>query len=130
MSMNDPLASALSRIMNCEKIGKKEVEVKPISKMIKRVLDIMNENNYIGTYKEVEDGKGNLVIVNLLGRINDCKVIKPRYSVTMDTYEKFEKRFLPAQGFGILIVSTPKGIMIHTQAKEKLSGGRLIAYCY
>ncbi|MBN1386759.1 30S ribosomal protein S8 [Candidatus Woesearchaeota archaeon] len=128
--LNDPLANALSRIMNCERIGSKEVEVKPHSKVIKKVLEIMNENGYIGTYKEVEDGKGNFLVVNLLGKINKCNVIKPRYAVKLGDYEKFETRFLPAQDFGILIVSTPKGIMTHIQAKEKMLGGRMLAYCY
>jgi small subunit ribosomal protein S8 len=48
----------------------------------------------------------------------------------MDEYEKFEKRFLPAKGVGVLIVSTIKGIMTHEEAKGKTLGGRLIAYCY
>ena len=71
-----------------------------------------------------------MLVVNLLGRINNCNVIKPRYSVTLDTYTKFEKRYLPSNNFGILIVSTPLGIMTHTKAKEIKSGGKLLALCY
>ena len=57
-------------------------------------------------------------------------VIKPRYAVKSDEYEKFEKRYLPAQGMGILIVSTSKGMMTQVQAREQRLGGRLIAYVY
>ena len=128
--LNDTLATALSAILNLEKIGKKECVIRPSSKIIKTVLKIMNENNYIGSFNEVVMQKGNMLKVNLLGNINKCGAIKPRYSVKKDGYEKFEKRYLPAKDFGIIFVSTPKGIMSHIEAKKKNMGGRLIAYCY
>jgi small subunit ribosomal protein S8 len=130
MTMNDPLASALSHILNCERLGRDVAFVKPASGMIKKTLQLMNEAQYVGEAQETQDNKGGFLKVHLLGRINSCGVVKPRYSVKVSTYEKFEKRFLPAKGFGILIVSTPEGLMTHTEAKEKKLGGRLIAYCY
>lgn len=128
--LNDPLANALSGMLNNEKIGKQGYLVKPISKIIKEVLGVLKNEHYIGDFKEVEDGKGGFIKVNLLGQINKCGVIKPRYAVKSNGFEKFEKRYLPARGFGILVVSTPLGIMTHQQAKEKDTGGRLLAYCY
>jgi len=128
--LNDTLATALSAILNKEKIGKKECIVRPSSKIIKAVLKIMNENNYIGSFEDVVTAKGNLLKVNLLGNINKCGAIKPRYSVKKNEYEKFEKRYLPAKDFGIIFVSTPRGIVTHTEAKKKNIGGRLIAFCY
>lgn len=128
--LNDPLASALSGILNNEKLGKEGYLVKPISKIIKEVLGVLKDEHYIGDFKEVEDGKGGFAKVNLIGQINKCGVIKPRYAVKNKDFEKFEKRYLPARSFGILIVSTPLGIMTHQQAKEKDVGGRLLAYCY
>jgi small subunit ribosomal protein S8 len=128
--LNDPLANALSVILNSEKIGKSECMIKPISKLIKEVLKVMKENGYIGEFKEVEDGKGGYIKINLLGMINKCGVIKPRYSSEKDNYEKFEKRYLPAKDIGIIFVSTTEGIMTHYAAKKKGIGGRLLAYCY
>ncbi len=128
--LNDTLATALSAILNREKIGNKECVIRPSSKMIKEVLKIMNDNNYIGSFEEIVTSKGNLLKVNLLGNINKCGAIKPRYSVKGNEYEKFEKRYLPAKDFGIICVSTSKGITTHTEAKKKNLGGRLIAYCY
>ncbi|MEM3026452.1 MAG: 30S ribosomal protein S8, partial [Thermoproteota archaeon] len=43
---------------------------------------------------------------------------------------KFEKMFLPAFNVGLLIVSTPQGLMTHSEAKSRKIGGRLIAYVY
>ena len=130
MTLNDPLANALSTILNSDKVGKKEVLIKPTSNMIKRILQLMQDNKYVGAFIETEDTKGNYLTLNLLGNINSCSVIKPRHAVNKDEFEKFEKRFLPAKNFGMLIVSTPEGIMTHTEAKEKKIGGKLLAYCY
>ena len=130
MALNDPLASALSTILNGEKNGKAQVEIKPVSNVIKRMLDLMKESHYIGSYEEVKDGKGNFLRVTLIGKINKCGAIKPRFPVQTADYEMFEKRFLPAKDFGIILVSTSQGIMTHLQSKKKNIGGKLIAYCY
>lgn len=130
MSQNDPLSSTMSKLFNYEKVGKKECTVKPISNIIKKVLDILNTEGYLGKYEEVDDGRGKYLKISLLGNINKCGAIKPRFAVTVDNYEKFEKRYLPAKDFGLLIVSTSQGMMTHNQAKEKGLGGKLIAYCY
>lgn len=130
MSLNDPLANALSKVLNLEHVGKKECTIKPVSKVIKKVLDIMNEEGYIGKYEEVDDGRGNFIKLQLLGSINKCGAVKPRFAVTIDNYEKFEQRFLPAKDFGILIITTSQGMMTHYKAKEKKIGGKLLAYCY
>lgn len=128
--MNDTLSNALSKILNAERIGRSSCEIRPSSKVIKRALTLMNDSLYIGSFKEVKDGRGNVLQINLIGMVNKCGAIKPRWSVKKDEFEKFEKRYLPAKGFGILIVSTVNGIMTHTEAKEKGLGGKLIAYVY
>jgi small subunit ribosomal protein S8 len=128
--LNNPLANVLSYINNHEKLGRKEIVVGNNSKFIRQVLSILNENNYLGEYKEIEDGKGKLLAINLIGAINKIGVITPRFNVKKDNYEKFEKRYLPAKDFGVMIVSTSKGLMTHMQAKGQGLGGRLVCYCY
>ncbi len=130
MSLNDPLANALSVINHREKAGKKQCRIKPTAKIIKRVFAIMKENRYLGEFKEIDDGRGGFMQVQLIGAINGCGVIKPRFAIRKDEFTKFEKRYLLAKDFGMLIISTPKGMMGHAQAKKLNCGGRLIAYCY
>ena len=130
MSLNDSLSNVLSLINTNERVGRKEFLTKSNSKVIKKVLSIMQEHKYLGEFEELKDSKGDLLKINLLGSINKTGVIKPRFSVKKETYEKFEKRFLPAKDFGILIVSTPQGMMAHAEAKKKALGGKLICYCY
>src|SRR3989344_3193088 len=128
--LNDPLANTMSLILNSEKIGKSECISKPVSKVVREVLRLMKENGYIEDFREVEDSRGNYILIKLNGSINKCNVIKPRYNVKNNDFEKFERRYLPAKDFGLILVSTPKGIMIHNDAKANKSGGRLLAYCY
>ncbi len=128
--LNDPLAAALAKIMNAEKVGKREVVIRPASKMIKTILNIMNERNYLGTFEEVDDGKGGYLRVYLTGNINQCGVIKPRFSTKFRDVEKWEKRYLPAKDFGVIFITTPTGVTTHYSAKEKQTGGRLLAYVY
>jgi small subunit ribosomal protein S8 len=126
----DTLANALTIIMNAEKTGKSECVIKPASKQIREVLKIMKDNGYIGDYEFIEDNRGGILKVKLIARINKCGVIKPRFSYTLNEIEKFEKRYLPSKDFGMMIVSTNKGMMTHIEAKNKNLGGVLIAYVY
>lgn len=128
--LNDPLANVMSLILNTESTGKSECLIKPVSKVIRQLLKVMKENGYIGESKETDDSRGNYIKLDLIGSINKCGVIKPRYSVKKNDFEKFERRYLPAKDIGILFVSTPRGIMTHYDAKSKKTGGRLLAYCY
>lgn len=130
MSLNDTLANALSLILIDEKAGRKESAIKPSSKIIKKVLEIMKENSYVGDFEEMKDAEGIALKLNLLGNINKCGVIKPRHSIKKDEFERFEERYLLARDMGILIVSTSAGIIPHTEAKKKNIGGKLLAYCY
>jgi len=126
---HDTLADVLSTIKNAERIGKKDC-VTPSSKLSKEVLKIMQKQGLIGVFEFIDDGKAGKFKVQLKNRVNDCNVIKPRYSVGVDEFEKWEKRFLPARGFGILIISTTKGLMTHEEAKKQHFGGKLLAYAF
>lgn len=126
----DPLADALSTIKNHEEIRKREVTINPSSSLIGDVLEVMEEEDYIGDFEFVDDGRGGKFKVELRGNINDCGVIKPRFSVQAGDFEKWEKRYLPAAGFGILAVSTSRGVISHEVAKEEGLGGRLLAFVY
>jgi small subunit ribosomal protein S8 len=126
----DPLANALSVIENYERARKREVIISPASKLIGQVLRVMQQEGYIGEFEFIDDGKAGKFKVQLIGKINECGAIKPRHAVKREEYEKWEKRYLPAAGFGILVLSTPKGVMTHKQAREQGIGGRLLAYVF
>ena len=126
----DPLANALSKIQNHERARKREIVLSPASKLINEVLRIMQAEGFIGEFEFIDDGKAGKFKVALQGKVNGCGVIKPQYSTKRDEYEKWEKRYLPAAGFGVLVVSTQQGVMTHKKAMELGLGGRLLAYVY
>ncbi|MEW6328940.1 MAG: 30S ribosomal protein S8 [Candidatus Micrarchaeota archaeon] len=127
---NDPLSDALNTIKTHEIVGKRECVIKPASKLIREVLFIFQKHNYIGEFEFVDDGKSGSFRVQLLGRINKCSTINPRFAVKKEQWSKWEQRYVPSKDFGVLIVSTPLGLMTNADAKEKKIGGRLIAYVY
>jgi len=128
--LNDPLSDAMSAIKNAEQKGKRECIIKPASKLIGGVLKVLKEEGYIKEFEFIEDGKAGIFKVTLNGIINDCGVIKPRYPVKYTELEKWESRYLPARDFGILILTTTKGIISQKKAKKDNIGGKLLAYAY
>jgi small subunit ribosomal protein S8 len=127
---HDPLNDAICKIRNAERTGKGECTVNPNSKMLLNVLKIFQTRGYVGELEVVDNRRGGEIKVRLVRQINSCGVIKPRFPFKNEEISLWEKRYLPAQGFGLLIVSTPKGLMSHDEAKEQGLGGRLIAYAY
>lgn len=127
--LHDPLADVLSTIKNAERVGKNSC-VTRASNVVKSILQIMQEQGYVGAFEFIDDGRGGKFKIELRGKIIDCNVIKPRYSVKVDEFEKWEKRYLPAREFGLLILSTSKGVIEHKKAKQTKTGGKLLAYVY
>ncbi|UCH56745.1 MAG: 30S ribosomal protein S8 [Candidatus Bathyarchaeota archaeon] len=130
MRMMDPLVNALNTILIHEERHKKECIICPASNLVGRVLRIFQTRGYIGEIEFIDDGRQGKFRVQLFGRINDCKAVQPRYSVKEKGIEKYEKRFLPSRNLGILILSTPNGVITHEEAKEQNTGGRVLAYVY
>lgn len=121
----DTVADALNNIMNANRAGKKDVEIKRHSKLLTSTLAIAKLKGYIKNYK-VDGTKLNVEI----GKLNGCNSIKPRFMVHVDEIEKYISRYLPARNLGVLIISTSQGLMTHQTAMEKNIGGSLIAYFF
>jgi len=129
----DPLANTLASIYNAELRAKKEVVTWPASKLILNVLKVLQREGYIGEFEYIDDGRWGKIRIQLLGRINRIGVIKPRFSVKYNDLVNppgWLRKFLPAYNIGILIVSTPQGVLSHKEAIQRKIGGVLVAYCY
>ncbi|MFQ5647740.1 MAG: 30S ribosomal protein S8 [Candidatus Aenigmatarchaeota archaeon] len=126
---HDILSDVFCTIKNSESIGKRECTV-PASNMVKAVLGIMKQHKYIGDSTFIDNGRGGIFKVKLLGRINNCNAVRPRFSATKGEFTKFEKRYLPAADVGILIVSTSKGVMDQKRAEKENTGGKLLGFVY
>ena len=120
----DIISDTLNQIMNAKRAKKDSVKVKRHSKILVGILDLAKERGYIESYKV--SGRDLEIKFNL----NECRAIKPRFTVQVKDMDKYVRRYLPARNFGMMIVSTSSGLMTHEDAQEKNIGGSLIAYFY
>lgn len=128
--MSKIITETLSAIKNAETMSKSTVVKRPISKLLLNLLAIAKREGYIKEIESNADSKGGIVTIHLNHKINNIGVISPNFPVKYFDLEKYEKRFLPAAGFGVLILTTSKGLVTNKEAKEKKMGGKLLAYIY
>ncbi|CAG9991542.1 unnamed protein product [Clonostachys byssicola] len=124
------LSDALENINNAEKAGKRQVLLRPSSKVIVKFLEIMQQNGFISEFEEIDDHRGGKIVVQLNGRLNKCGVISPRFNVKLSEIEKWTVRLLPARQFGHVVLTTSAGIMDHQQARRKHVSGKIIGFFY
>ena len=100
MVLMDSLANALKSINNAEKRGKRQVLLRPSSKVGVRFLTVMMKHGYIGEFEVVDDHRGGKIVVNLTGRLNKVGVISPRFDIGIRDIEKWTNNLLPSRQFG------------------------------
>ncbi|BFI73342.1 30S ribosomal protein S8 [Nanoarchaeota archaeon] len=124
--MVDIINDFFAHATNCINVGKREVEFNYYNKLLLNILEKLKEYKYVEEYKI--DGKK--IIVRFSDTFNFGKAIKPRFPVSYKEIDKYEKRFLPARGFGLLLVSTNKGAKTNEECKKEKIGGVLVALVY
>jgi len=124
------LADALKSINNAEKRGKRQVLLRPSSKVIVKFLKVMMKHGYIGEFEIVDDHRGGKIVVNLTGRLNKCGVISPRFDVKLRDMESYLANLLPSRQFGFLVFTTSGGIMDHEEARRKHLGGKILGFFF
>ncbi|CAM9373322.1 unnamed protein product [Discosporangium mesarthrocarpum] len=105
------LADTLKTIANAEKRGKRQVLIRPCSKVVVKFLQVMQKNGYIGEFEIVDDHRAGKIVVELTGRINKCGVISPRFDMTLKETENWVNNLLPARGVSQL-QCPPQALMI------------------
>ena len=124
------LSDALKNIYNAEKRGKRQVLLRPSSRVIVKFLQVMQKHGYIGEFEIVDDHRGGKIVVNLNGRINKCGVISPRFDIPLDGYVQWANNLLPSRQFGHMIMTTTFGIMDHEEARRRGTGGKILGFVY
>ncbi|GAA5809897.1 ribosomal 40S subunit protein S22A [Mucor flavus] len=124
------LQDCLKNINNAEKRGKRQVLVRPSSKVIVKFLTVMQKHGYIGEFEIIDDHRSGKIVIQLNGRINKCGVISPRFNIKLGEIEKWTANLLPARQFGYIILTTAAGIMDHEEARQKHAGGKVLGFFY
>ena len=132
MQITDPIADLLTRIRNANSSKHETVDV-PASNMKKAIVDILDKEGYIKSYKVIEDGKQGVIRINLKYGPNHEKVISGLKRVSkpgLRFYAGADELPRVLKGRGIAIVSTSKGIMTDKQARKANIGGEVLAFIW
>ena len=124
------VAIALKNIVNAERKGKRQVLLRPVSKVLIKFLRLMQRKGYIGEFEVIDDHRSGKIVVELLGRINKCGVISPRFDVPLKKVEQWTNNILPSRQFGFLVLTTTYGMMDHEEAKKRQTGGKILGFFY
>lgn len=132
MSMSDPLGDMLTRIRNA--LGRKKSKVvTPASKLRARVLDVLQNEGYIRGYNQVDFDNGKSEIEIELKYYDGAPVIRNISRVSKPGRRVYVSvKAIPqvANGLGIAILSTPKGVMADHEAREQNVGGELLCHIF
>jgi small subunit ribosomal protein S8 len=128
MSVSDPIGDMLTRIRNA--VGRKKTKVTtPASKLRARVLDVLQSEGYIRGYSQSEFVNGKAEIEIELKYYEGVPVIREISRVSKPgrrVYVSVKSIPQVANGLGISILSTPKGVMADHEAREQNVGGELL----
>ncbi|MDP5171673.1 MAG: 30S ribosomal protein S8 [Bacteroidia bacterium] len=129
----DPISDFLTRVRNAQAAGHKIVEI-PASNLKKEITRVLHEQGYILKYKFVEDGpQGSIKIALKYDRASKKPAISKIVRVSkpgLRKYSKVNKMPRVLNGLGVVIMSTPSGVMTAKSAKAHNVGGEVLCYVY
>ena len=128
MAVNDPLGDMLTRIRNAQLRRRPKVST-PASNIRARVLDVLAEEGYIRGYTRIEQKGSHPEFEIELKYFNGQPAIKEIRRVSTPgrrVYSPVRDLKSVANGLGVAILSTPKGVMSDSRAKEENVGGEII----
>ncbi len=128
MSVNDPLGDMLTRIRNAQMRKKGKVST-PGSRLRANVLDVLEQEGFIRGYSSTDLGNGRTEFDIELKYFDGQPVIKEIQRVSKPgrrVYSAVDQMPRVANGLGITIMSTPKGVMADHAAREHNVGGEVL----
>ena len=128
MSMTDPLGDMLTRIRNGQR-AKKNAVIAPASKFRATVLDVLKREGYIRGFNEYEVRPGIRELKIELKYFEGEPVIRQISRVSKPGRRVYSGiKDLPRvyNGLGISILSTPRGVMSDTEARDANVGGEVL----
>ena len=132
MSLTDPLGDLLTRIRNGQRANKSAI-VSPASKLRVNVLDVLKREGYIRGYSSVETRPGVAEITVELKYHEGQPVISEIQRVSKPgrrVYSKISDLQRVANGLGISILSTPRGVMSDAEARTQHVGGEVLCQVF
>jgi len=132
MSLNDPISDYFTRIRNATKARHSKVDI-PGSNMIKSLSQILQQEGYIKSFTTIDDDKQGIVRIYLRYDENQKSIISGIRRVSrpgLRRYTKVDSIPRVMNGLGVVILSTPKGILTDKQAKKERVGGEVLGFVW
>ena len=129
--MTDPISDLLTRIRNGQQVRKAKV-VCPHSKIKEAILKVLKEEGFIRGFELSEDEKGKILEISLK-YFEGEPVIKEISRVSkpgMRVYSSVKDMPSFKNNMGVMILSTSKGVMTNSSAKEANIGGEILCRLY
>ena len=132
MNVSDPIADMLTRVRNASRARHTEVIV-PASRTKREIARILKEEGFIADVREEQAGPSQMLRIELKyvdGKVPVVSGLKRISKPGLRVYA--QKTDIPRVlgGLGVVIVSTSKGIMTGSQAKQAQLGGEILAYIW
>ena len=128
MSMSDPIADMLTRIRNAQAVNKAQVSI-PASNLKSAIASVMQDEGYITSFTIDGDNAANKTLTIKLKYYDNKPVIESLERISKPSLRLYaSKDNMPSilNGLGIVIVSTPKGVMTGQAAKAQNIGGEVL----
>jgi small subunit ribosomal protein S8 len=132
MSITDPIADMLTRIRNANTANHKTVDV-PASRTKRAIAQILQDEGFIDGYERLESGPQGTIRIQLRYGPEKEKVITGLRRISRPGLRVYTRKTeIPRVlgGLGLVIISTPQGIMSGKRAKKRGVGGEVLAYVW
>ncbi|MBM3635727.1 MAG: 30S ribosomal protein S8 [Hyphomicrobiales bacterium] len=132
MAVNDPVGDMLTRIRNAQMRRKSSVST-PGSRLRAHILDVLKSEGFIRGYSTTEYGNGRTEFEIELKYFDGEPVIRKIERVSKPgrrVYSSVTSMPRVANGLGVTILSTPKGVMADHEAREKNVGGEVLCMVF
>lgn len=122
--MTDQIADLLVRIRNSVAVGKYKILI-PSSKMKRVILAILKDEGFVDEIKAVTDKNHDALEVSV-SETNAPRHLRQLSKPGRRLYSKSKEIPRPLRGMGLVIVSTPEGVITGKEAIKRGIGGELI----
>lgn len=132
MVMTDPIADMLTRIRNANMVRHEKLEI-PASKIKRDIAEILKREGFVRDVEYIEDDKQGIIRIFLKYGANNERVITGLKRISkpgLRVYAKSDEVPRVLNGLGIAIVSTSQGVVTDKEARQKQTGGEVLAYVW
>lgn len=124
--MHDPIGDLLTRIRNAQAVNKETVSV-PFSRLKKEIAAVLKREGFIADFSvRGKDTKKSIdITLQYDGEIPKITGFRRRSKLGQREYSGYNNLFPVREGYGVAVISTPRGVLSDKEARAKKVGGEV-----